>query len=103
MPLDITPQSPSPTGAPPRLLGRLASRGWKAKLYAPESDVAALRPDDLAAAERAFRAAVAVPGPTILGFALLRRAPGAAGLVLAVHWWEGAVLRRDALRLGGRW
>lgn len=101
MPLGITPQSPPPTGGPPRLLGRLASRGWKAKLYAPESDVAGLRPEDLAAPERAFRAAFALPDPTVLGFALLRRAPEAGGLVLAAHWWDGAVLRRDALPLGG--
>lgn len=88
-----------------RRLGRLDARGWCLKLYAPEGCAAGLRPEDLAVAGRAFRAALAEPRPAPTpGFALLGHPADATVppgiLALTAYWWEGADLHRSALLLG---
>ena len=85
-------------------LGTLDARDCRLKLYAPAAEAAGLRPEDLAAARRAFRAVLAEPcrGP-VAGFALLAGLYDAdlpaGSLVLTAHRWEGTVLRRCALLL----
>lgn len=91
-----------------RRIGRLDARAWRIKLYALRDGATGLRPEDLAAARRAFRAGVAEPRPVpTLGFALLQwprigepwAGPGA--LALTTYWWEGADLHRFPLLLAG--
>lgn len=101
MPLDA-PLSPEPDAGTLRRIGTLAARNWRAKLYAPGSAAGGLRPEDLAAAERAYRAGIAGPVPALAaGFALLRPGCGDGSLVLSAHWWEGAMLHRAILLLPG--
>jgi hypothetical protein len=85
-----------------RRIGTLAARNWRAKLYAPVSAAGGLRPEDLAAAERAYRACIAGPvaAPTA-GFALLRPGCGEGSLAFSAHWWEGAELHRTSLLVPG--
>ena len=85
-----------------RRIGTLAAWNWHAKLYAPASSAGGLRPEDLAAAKRAYRAGIAgsVVAPAA-GFALLRPVCGDGGLVFSAHWWEGAELHRTTLLLPG--
>lgn len=101
MPLDaLSPPQPG-TGAL-RRLGTLAARNWRAKLYAHVSAAGGLRPEDLAAAERAYRAGIAGPvAAPAAGFALLRPGRESGSLELSAHWWEGAELHRTALVLPG--
>ena len=85
-----------------RRIGILATQNWHAKLYAPVLDADGLRPEDLAAARRAHRAAVAAPDATATaGFALLRPGCRDGGLFLSVYWWEGTALHRTVLLLPG--
>ena len=102
MPLDALPSPCQPGANAMRRIGTLAARTWRAKLYAPGSAAGGLRPEDLAAAERAYRAGIAGPvaAPTA-GFALLRPGCGDGRLVLSAHWWEGAELHRTTLLLPG--
>ena len=101
MPLDALPSPQHRVGAL-RLIGALAARTWRAKLYAPVSAAAGLRPEDLAAAGRAWRANIAGPvaAPTA-GFALLRPGREGGSLVFSPYWWEGAELHRTAMLLPG--
>jgi len=101
MPLDAL-LPPQPGAGALQRIGILAARNWRAKLYAPVSAAGGLRPEDLAAAERAYRAGIAGPvaAPTA-GFALLRPGHESGGLELSAHWWEGAELHRTALVLPG--
>ena len=101
MPLDALLPSQPGAGAVWRI-GTLAARTWRAKLYAPALAAGGLRPEDLAAAERAYRAGIAGPvaAPTA-GFALLRPGCGNGSLVFSAHWWEGAELHRTTLLLPG--
>ena len=101
MPLDAL-LSPKPGAGALRRIGILAARTWRAKLYAPVSAAGGLRPKDLAAAERAYRASIAgsVAAPAA-GFALLRPGHESGSLRLSAHWWEGAELHRTALVLPG--
>ena len=86
-----------------RRIGTLAARGWHAKLYAPALDADGLRPEDLARAARAYRAAVAAPDTApVAGFALLRPGLGDGSLRFSAHWWAGAALHRTVLLLPGR-
>ncbi len=83
-------------------VGTLIARGWRAKLYASVSEAMGLRPEDLAAVQRAYRTCIATPGPDpVAGFAILRLGHGAGSLDLVVHWWEGAMLHRDVRMLPG--
>lgn len=85
-----------------RRIGTLSARFWKAKLYAQALEAPGLRPEDLTAAERAYRAGIAAPSPTrVAGFALLRLGDEPGSLVLSVFWWEGSVLRRVVQTLPG--
>ncbi len=101
MPLDAL-LPPQPGAGAVRRVGTLATRTWRAKLYAPTVAAGGLRPEDLAAAERAYRAGVVGPvaAPTT-GFALLRPGFGGGSLVFSAYWWEGAELRRTSLLLPG--
>ena len=101
MPLDAL-LPPRPGAGAMRRIGTFVARNWRAKLYAPASAACALRPEDLAAAERACRAGIAGPvaAPTA-GFALLRRGHGSESLEFSAHWWEGVELHRTALLLPG--
>ena len=102
MPLDTAPSEAPPAGGAARRVGTLAARGWHAKLYASVPEADGLRPEDLAAAERAWRGGVAAPGATpVAGFALLRLHRAGGDLAFSAHWWEGALLRRTALLLPG--
>lgn len=94
--------SPEPGTRPVRRIGTLAARTWRAKLYAPALVASGLRPEDMAAAERAYRAGIAGPvaAPTA-GFAMLRPGNGDGILVFSAHWWEGAGLHRTILLLLG--
>ncbi len=101
MPLDA-PRTVSPRRAALRRMGTFAARSWRSKIYAPTADADALRPEDVSAAERAFRAGVAgeaADAPS--GFALLRRGNTAGSLELVCHWWEGPLLNRAGLLLPG--
>ncbi len=102
MPLDAS-FFPSPKGSCAlRRIGTLTARNWHSKLYAPVLDADGLRPEDLATAERAHRAAIAAPDATArAGFALLRPGCGDAGLRFSAYWWEGAALHRTVLLLPG--
>lgn len=85
-----------------RRVGILTARNWHAKLYAAVPDADELRPEDLAAASRAYRAAIAAPDATArAGFALLRPRCGDGLLSLSVCWWEGTALHRTLLVLQG--
>ncbi len=101
MPLDALPP-PQPGAGAVQRVGTLAARTWRAKLYIPALAAAGLRPEDLAAAERAYRAGIAGPvaAPTA-GFALLRPGCGDGSLVFSAYWWEGAELHRTTLLLPG--
>jgi len=101
MPFDALPP-PQPGAGAVRRIGTLAARTWRAKLYAPARAVGGLRPEDTAAAERAYRAGIAgaAAAPTA-GFALLRPGSGDGGLMFSAHWWEGAELHRTTLLLPG--
>lgn len=85
-------------------LGTLDARSCRLKLYAAATDAAGLRPEDMAAARRAFRAVLAEPyHEPVAGFAVLAVSDDAdlpaGGLVLTACRWEGMVLRRCALLL----
>ena len=85
-----------------RRIGNLTAQNWHAKLYASVLNADGLRPEDLAAARRVHRAAVAAPDATATaGFALLRPGCGDGGLSLSVYWWEGTALHRTVLLLPG--
>lgn len=103
MPLDAFPLRalPPPGRGAVRRIGTLAARTWRAKVYAPALDAGGLRPEDLATAERAYRAGIAAPAPApvVAGFALLRFGAEDGGLALSSYWWEDAELHRAALRL----
>ncbi len=92
-------------------LGTLEVRDWQIKLYAPVAEAAGLRPEDLAAARRAFSAVLAeLSREPVAGFAVLSgihetHLP-AGSLALTVCQWDGLELRRCAvfpgrLRRGG--
>ncbi len=99
MPLDAHRALP-PRPAALRRAGTIAARSWRSKLYVPIAEADALRPEDIAAAERAFSAAVAGdPAGAPSGFALLRRGSAPGSLELVCHWWEDTVLSRTALML----
>ena len=101
MPLDALLPSQPGTGALWRI-GTLTARYWRAKLYAPALAADGLRPEDKAAAERAYRAGIAGPvAAPVVGFALLRPAYGNGTLAFTVHWWEGVELHRTSLLLPG--
>ena len=101
MPLDALLPSQPGTGAL-RRIGTLAARTWCAKLYAPALAAGGLRPEDLAAAGRAWRAGIAGPvADPMAGFALLRPGCGHGSLVLLAYWWEDTELHRAALLLPG--
>jgi len=104
MPLDATCQ-PTPVTGALRPIGTLGALGWQAKLYAPAMEAAKLQPKDpenLTAAERAFRAGIAEPDTApVAGFALLRPGAMPGGLVLSAYWWEGKALRRTVRLLPG--
>lgn len=101
MPLDAL-LPPQPGAGALRRIGILTARNWRAKLYAPVSAACGLRPEDLAAAERACRAGIAGPvAAPAAGFALLRPGHESGSLKLSAHWWEGAELHRIALLLPG--
>ncbi len=101
MPLDALLPSQPGAGAL-RRIGTLAARTWCAKLYAPAWSVSSLRPEDLAAAERAYRAGIAGPIAALAaGFALLRPGCKDGSLAFSAHWWEGAELHRTILLLPG--
>ena len=101
MPLDAL-LPPQPGAGALRRIGILAARNWRAKLYAPALAAGGLRPEDLAAAGRAWRAAIAGPvADPMAGFALLRPGCGNGSLVLLAYWWEGTELHRAALLLPG--
>ncbi len=94
------------TPRPARLirLGTLEARFCRLKLYAAAIDAARLRPEDLAAVQRASRAVLAEPGcEPVSGFAVLAVSDDAdlpaGSLVLMACRWEGTVLRRCALLL----
>lgn len=100
MPLDALPSPSQPSAGALRRIGTLATRTWRAKLYAPALAAGGLRPEDLAAAERACRAGIAGPvAVPAAGFALLRPGCDSGSLELSAHWWEGAELHRTALLL----
>ncbi len=101
MPLDAL-LPPQPGAGAVRRVGTLAARTWRAKLYAPAVAAGGLRPEDLAAAERAYRAGIVGPvaAPTA-GFALLRPGFGGGSLVFSAYWWEDAELHRTTLLLPG--
>ena len=100
MALDATPFRLPPDNDALQRIGTLAARGWHAKLYAPTTDAAGLRPEDLTAANRAYRAGVAAPGTSpVAGFALLRFGDETGSLAFSACWWEGAMLHRMALLL----
>jgi hypothetical protein len=91
------------TPCPARLirLGTLDARSCRLKLYAAATDASGLRPEDLAAVQRAFRAVLAEPGyEPVAGFALLAVSNDAdlpaGSLVLTACRWERTVLRRCA-------
>ncbi len=101
MPLDA-PLPPQPGAGALRRIGTLAARTWRAKLYAPLPAAGAPRPEDLAAAERAYCAGIAGPAAAPAGgFALLRPGDESGSLELSAHWWDGAELHRTALLLPG--
>ncbi|HWX49627.1 MAG TPA: hypothetical protein VNZ61_16380 [Roseomonas sp.] len=80
-------------------LGTLQARDWQLKLYAP---AAGLRPEDLAAARRAFRAVLAEPCPEpVSGFAILAIIQDdhlpVGSLALTACRWDGELLRRSTL------
>lgn len=103
MPLDVMCPHPAPATGALQRIGTLAARGWHAKLYAPASEANGLRPEDLAAAERAYRAGIAEPSATrVAGFALLRPGGAPGGLAMSAYWWEGMVLHRVVRMLPGR-
>lgn len=102
MPLDASSSPPPASSSTLRRIGTLAARGWQLKLYAFATEAHGLRPEDLAAADRAFGAAIAAPGTSsVAGFALLRPGYGAGELAFSAFWWEGAVLHRASLLLTG--
>jgi len=102
MPLDTMPPQTAPGTGTLRRVGTLSARCWQAKLYALAVEAAGLRPEDLAAAERAYRAGIAAPGTArVAGFALLRLGDEPGSLVLSAFWWEGATLHRVARMLPG--
>ena len=85
-------------------LGTLDARSCRLKLYATAADAAGLRPEDLAAVQRAFRAVLAEPSyEPVAGFAVLAVSNNAdlpaGSLVLTACHWEGTVLCRSALLL----
>lgn len=85
-------------------IGTLDARACRLKFYTPAAEASGLRPKDLAAARRAFRAVLAEPGcEPVAGFAILTGPHDAAlptgSLVLTAYRWEGTVLRRCALLL----
>jgi hypothetical protein len=97
----MPPQAGASTGVI-RRIGILSARSWQAKLYAMAVEAAGLRPKDVAAAERAYRAGIAAPGTTrFAGVALLRLGVEPSSLVLSVFWWDGPMLRRDSRLLPG--
>ena len=100
MPLDAL-LLPQPGAGAVRRIGTVAARTSCAKLYASVSAVGGLQPEDLAVAERAWRASIAGPiAAPAAGFAVLR--PGCeGGLTFHTHWWAGAELHRTALLLPG--
>ena len=101
MPLDAF-LSPQPGAGAVRRIGTLAARTWHTKLYAPACSVGGLRPEDLAAAERAYRSGIAGPvAAPAAGFALLRTGCENGSLAFSAHWWEGAELHRTTLLLPG--
>ncbi len=101
MPLDVL-LPPQPGAGTIQRVGTLAARTWRAKLYAPALAAGGLRPEDLAAAGRTYRAGIAGPvaAPTA-GFALLRPGCGDGSLVFSAYWWEGAELHRTTLLMPG--
>ena len=102
MPLDALPSPSQPGAGALRRIGTLAARNWRAKLYAPALAADGLRPEDLAAAKRAYRAGIAGPvAAPATGFALLRPGCGDSSLVFSAHWWEGTELHRTTLLLPG--
>ena len=102
MPLDVTAFPAPASSRALQRIGALAAHGWHAKLYAPMAEAGGLRPEDLAAAARAFRAGIATQAASpVAGFALLRPACDAGGLAFSAFWWEGAALHRAALLLPG--
>lgn len=101
MPLDAL-LPPQPGAGALRRISTLVARNWRAKLYAPASAAGGLRPEDLAAAERAYHAGIAGPVAALAaGFALLRPGHESGSLELSAHWWEDAELYRTALLLPG--
>ena len=101
MPFDA-PLPSQPGASALRRIGTLATRNWRAKLYAPALAAAGLQAEDLAAVERAYRAGIAGPvAAPVAGFALLRPGYGDGSLALSAHWWEGAELHRASLLLPG--
>ncbi len=103
MPLDAS-FLPSPAGSSAALqrIGTLTALNWHAKLYAPVLDADGLRPEDLAAARRVYRAAIAVQDAApVAGFALLRPGYRDGGLRFSAYWWEGTALHRTVLLLPG--
>jgi hypothetical protein len=83
-------------------LGILEAHGWQLKFYTLASEAAGLRPEDLAAARRAFRAVLAEPGrEPVAGFAVVAIIHDddlpAGSLALTACRWDGMVLRRSTL------
>ena len=102
MPLDATPPLLPPFNGAMQRIGTLVARGWQTKLYAPAAGAAGLRPEDLAAADRAYRAGIAAPGASrVAGFALLQPASDAGSLTFSAYWWDEAMLHRVGLVLPG--
>lgn len=102
MPLDALAVPRPPDDRALRRIGTLVARGWRSKLYAPVLEAGGLRPEDLAAADRAYRATIACPVTAqAAGFALLRPGYEGGSLVFSAHWWEGAMLHRAALLMPG--
>ena len=101
MPLDAL-LPPQPAAGALQRIGILAARNWRAKLYAPVLAAGGLRPEDLAAAGRAWRGGIAAPiADPVAGFALLRPGCGNGSLVLLAYLWEGTELHRTTLLLPG--
>jgi len=93
---DLLRTSASPAHTEFRRRGALIARGWTLKLYVPETDDTAMRPEDHALARLAIGSTLAEPG-TVHGFAILCRSNGPGVLRLTSWWWEGACLCGSAL------
>ncbi len=102
MPPDTMSLQTAPGTGGLRRIGTLSARFWQAKLYALALEAPGLRPEDLTAAERAYRAGIAAPSTTrVAGFAMLRLCVEPGSLVLMVFWWEDSVLHRMVRTLPG--